>query len=536
MPFVSKASWLCFLGCGLSLFLVGWLPAEEQETQTPPHQDQKLPFTVSIATTHITKPLRPDGSVDYAAALNARMSEGLTPENNAGVLLMQVIGADEVPEAQREAFFKSLGVPVPKLGKRLLLHYGEFVERHLEPQQAKSEILIDREPYWDHQTQSMKRPWSRKEFPLIADWLDVNAETLKVTVKACERPRLFLPMVLPKNELLLIGRLSFSSSELRELARMLTSRSMLALDEGQIDEAMKYQWACHRLAVLVGQQLTVVDALVGCAISAIACEADSALVASMKLSGRQLGEYRGQIQSLPSLPKMSEVYDRGERLIDLDTVCRVATNQINPDDIGVPNEKLRDRLFLASVDWDPILKRFNKEYDEIATALRHPNHAERQRAITRWGDRLDEEIVQKPGKLKEFALVALKLIGGNPPKAEISRRVGNLLLATLAPAIGQVSKAEFRANVRRDLIVIALALAEYQRAHGSYPETLDGLSPKYLKTIPIDRFTEKPLHYQRQEAGFLLYSLGANGTDDQGELNGEGADDVAIRVPILPES
>jgi hypothetical protein len=528
--------WSCLLGTGIAFLVAGAIPAEEQVTTTSKPQlreDQILPFKISPATTRITEPLTPDGMVDYAAALNTRMSQGVTPENNAGVLLIQVIGADSVPEAQREAFFKTLGIPKP--GKRLLLRHGDFVEKHLEPEQAKTEILIDREPYWDQQTQSMKRPWSRKEFPLLADWLDVNADTLKLTVEACKRPRLYFPIVFAEGESLLLGSLSLLTSDIRELARLLTSRSMLALDEGQLDEAIKYQLACHRLAVLVGQQSTVIDALVSNAITAMACEADVALVASMKPNAMQLQDYRRQIETMPSPPKVSEIYNFADRLIALDAVCHVAMNKLDPEDMGLRNEKLRDRLILATLDWDSILKRFNNEYDEIVAALSQPTHAMRKRAITGWGDRLEKEIRRKPGKLEELALV-LKLIGGHPPREEITRRVGNVLLATMAPAIGQVSNAEFRARVRRDLTIMALALAEYQKEQGGYPETLDALSPKYLKTIPEDRFTEKPLKYQRQEAGFLLYSFGANGIDDNGQLDGDGADDIAIRVPIPPES
>ena len=91
-------------------------------------------------------------------------------------------------------------------------------------------------------------------------------------------------------------------------------------------------------------------------------------------------------------------------------------------------------------------------------------------------------------------------------------------------------------NVIR-VALLALALAEYKREHGQYPDTLSDLSPKYLKTIPKDRFTDKPLKYQRQDQGYLLYSVGANGQDDKGQDRNanNAADDWAIRVPIPPE-
>jgi hypothetical protein len=526
--------WLLFM-----LIFAAWTPAEEQETRSNQQASEAkpaVPFTISVATTRITKPLKPDGTVDYAAALNARMSEGVTPENNAGVLLMQAIGPEAVSEAHREAFFKALGISVPTRNKRLLLHYGEFVEEHLKPEQAKSEINIDRVPYWDQQTQSMKRPWSRKEFPLVAEWLDRNAEAIRLALAASKRPRLFFPIVVSDDEILLAASPPVSASDIRELARLFASRAMLTLHVDQIDEAIELQLACHRLAILAGQQSDLIDALGSYAINGIACEADNALVASRKLSRQQLREYREQIEVLPLLATMSEKYDLGERFIALDSICHVALNKLDPEQVGLPNKNLSDKLFVASIDWDPILKRFNEEYDDIAAALRMPTYEKRQAALAQWSERLDKVLLERPSKSKQFVLFARRILGFKPAQEDINRRAWRVMLPTMTPAVEIASKAEIRAYTRRDLTIVALALAEYQREHGNYPERLSDLSPKYLKTLPQDRFTDKPLVYRRQEAGFLLYSVGANRKDDNGVLDGLEADDVAIRVPIEPES
>ena len=43
-------------------------------------------------TTYVTGPLDKDGYVDYAAALNERLGKGVTPANNANVLLWKALG------------------------------------------------------------------------------------------------------------------------------------------------------------------------------------------------------------------------------------------------------------------------------------------------------------------------------------------------------------------------------------------------------------------------------------------------------------
>ena len=49
-------------------------------------------FTVGTETTYVTGPLDKQGYVDYVAALNERLREGITPENNANVLIWQALG------------------------------------------------------------------------------------------------------------------------------------------------------------------------------------------------------------------------------------------------------------------------------------------------------------------------------------------------------------------------------------------------------------------------------------------------------------
>src|ERR1700689_1687238 len=59
-------------------------------------------FTISPETTAILGPVRPDGTVDYVAALNDRFSQGVTPDNNGFVLWLRVMGAKEIPELDRQ--------------------------------------------------------------------------------------------------------------------------------------------------------------------------------------------------------------------------------------------------------------------------------------------------------------------------------------------------------------------------------------------------------------------------------------------------
>jgi hypothetical protein len=63
----------------VGLIILGFC-ASASSDETP--KKTKPKFTISKETTFITEPLDKDGYPDYAAALNARLSKGVTPENN----------------------------------------------------------------------------------------------------------------------------------------------------------------------------------------------------------------------------------------------------------------------------------------------------------------------------------------------------------------------------------------------------------------------------------------------------------------------
>ena len=58
--------------------------------------------------------------------------------------------------------------------------------------------------------------------------------------------------------------------------------------------------------------------------------------------------------------------------------------------------------------------------------------------------------------------------------------------------------------------------------------------PKYLDKIPLDMFSGKPLLYRPTEKGYLLYSVGVNGRDEEGHGYDDDprGDDLTVRMPL----
>jgi tetratricopeptide (TPR) repeat protein len=84
----------------------------------------------------------------------------------------------------------------------------------------------------------------------------------------------------------------------------------------------------------------------------------------------------------------------------------------------------------------------------------------------------------------------------------------------------------------------ACALERYRLAHGTYPQTLDALAPRFVGTVPDDPIGCQPLHYRpTNDRRFVLYSVGWNERDEGGtvSLANPGTMDWDKRGPVNSE-
>jgi hypothetical protein len=72
-----------------------------------------------------------------------------------------------------------------------------------------------------------------------------------------------------------------------------------------------------------------------------------------------------------------------------------------------------------------------------------------------------------------------------------------------------------RAKLR--LLMLDLAVMVYREANGNLPDSLSNLVPSVLNELPIDPYGNGSLKYRRTDDGYTLYSVGPNGTDEDGE-------------------
>ncbi len=91
-------------------------------------------------------------------------------------------------------------------------------------------------------------------------------------------------------------------------------------------------------------------------------------------------------------------------------------------------------------------------------------------------------------------------------------------LAHTAEGLRPLARAA-EVEMRRRLMVTALALKRFQIQHGRIPATLTELTPALLRSVPLDFMDGKELRYQRfGDYRFILYSVGLDGIDNGGQM------------------
>jgi len=79
---------------------------------------------------------------------------------------------------------------------------------------------------------------------------------------------------------------------------------------------------------------------------------------------------------------------------------------------------------------------------------------------------------------------------------------------------------------------VALEIERWRLAHGGRaPDSLAELTPEFEPSIPLDTFDNNPLRYKKLPQGFLIYSIGADFTDDGGKAK-TSDDDHTVHYDI----
>jgi len=507
-----------------SLLLLLLVPAEEKPTP-------KLPL--GKETTYLTEPLDKDGYVDYEAALNERMSKGIAPEKNANTLLWKLLGPKPDGLNKPANYFQRLGIEPPSEDGEYFMDLNSYLRERLHITVTDSQwkpIAIDQ------YRQAERSPWTANDYPEIATWLKVNEKLLGVAVEASQRPDYFNPIVsraTAKHRDLLSGATAVVGplGKCREAASALAIRATLRISDGKFDDAWQDLVACQRIARHAGHGGTLVEGLFGFGINSMAHRATLVYLDRAELNAKQIKDRLDDLAKLPGLSPLAEKVEFGERFVFLDTLQRMHRGDTESATLEVLlGIEVTPELVkaLEKIDWEQALRSVNQWYDRVSAALRLKDRADREKEF----DKIGADLKALTESLSKQDLA--KLVLDNEKPKEAGKAVADALIAKFPPTASRnVQKSFDRCQQMDRNLQVAFALAAYRSDKGSYPAKLDDLAPKYLTSIPDDLFSGKSLIYRQTEKGYLLYSVGPNGKDDEGRSGEDdpAGDDIVVRMP-----
>ena len=477
----------------------------------------------------------------------------MTRINNVAGTLYQLFGEQLLDEHYPVDILSAYGIdPLPPSGRlfvslsRHIANTGGDPVKELD--KAKEELDL-----------AKKTLWSPRRFPRIAGWIAANQRALDKVLKLPEDGRFFLPVAsnstTPFWDSLFIRR--SSSSLFRELINVLVARATLKAESGNVKGAWTDIMAVRRLSNALHHSNSRFLLIVGLVANSQANIASQTLATSGLLSNAEAKRFLRELQQIRPMHneymEHLQIIERCENLDSLMSLARTGPevfdavcNDPGWENSGWDTANPAWRASSKHINWNRILYSFNKWFDNGVEATRKELHSPySDRALAEYWKATDDYFAPLAVWLAQLGWVsdqkniittAVNLIiehssrsGGIVGPDAATERIGMLFTYIFRPNNKIIVKVQRKKVQEWQVTVLAMALAAYKAEHGNYPEPLAALSPKYVKQVPQDMFTGKPLKYEKNGNGYLLYGIGPNRKDEGGSDEGD-ADDVSVRA------
>ena len=266
-------------------------------------------------------------------------------------------------------------------------------------------------------------------------------------------------------------------------ARLLALEALLEADEGQTELAARSVGSSLALACSLAEQPTLISLLVRIALDGMAIDDLEWALSKAPLTDAGLAALARAVERAENPEGLTRALV-GERCLGSSMI------QMFPSAPGGPADTspLCTLLVKASGLWDMEHTAYLRMMGESIAQSGKPfpdRFAAFQPEAT--GDREDE----LPGRHFVASMLALVIDGA----AEEDANHTGLMRAARA----------------------GLAVERYRLARGELPARLDDLVPEYLDAVPTDPIDGKQLRYKKLDKGYVVYSIGPDGTDDGGK-------------------
>ena len=122
-----------------------------------------------------------------------------------------------------------------------------------------------------------------------------------------------------------------------------------------------------------------------------------------------------------------------------------------------------------------------------------------------------------------------------PRFERIKDETKNPFLDALLPSLGRLRSLHERITATRRATHLIVHLHDYRQKNGVFPDSLNQLDLPNLAELRIDPFSGRDFTYRTTDAGFQLYSFGANFQDDGGRHTYWKKEGDVVFWPVQPK-
>jgi hypothetical protein len=349
---------------------------------------------------------------------------------------------------------------------------------------------------------------TKEDKQLMGKWLTDNDEVFELVIAGTKRPYYWQHY---EGEDMISVLLPYLP-DYRKLAYSFRWRSRLHAENGRYEEAFSdiktyYLFGRH----VKGTKLVLIEQLVGVAIEAVAVENLRDILSEHQIDAAVLATVQKDFEQILASEDFTMSFE-GEKMFVYDEIQRCFTE----DRFGGGHLYLT-RIVNLSDEADDVLNIILENLSSpegwaraVKVLFFHPNKQQTREAADRFYAFCETFAQKTPAQIKAEGLGIEK---------ETMKIVGdNVFLSILTPALGRAAEIGHRHRTNVEATISILALQRYKAEKGSFPDDLQELvTAGYLRELPVDVFSDKPLVYSKTDEGFILYSIGGNFEDDGGK-------------------
>ncbi|MCP4261394.1 MAG: hypothetical protein GY774_28415 [Planctomycetes bacterium] len=343
-------------------------------------------------------------------------------------------------------------------------------------------------------------------------WLQEHNDALELIIEGSQRPYYWREYETETAKGGMIGVLMPNISGFRGLAYNLRLRTWLNAEQGRFKDAFDDAKSCYRFGQHLKGDKLLIEQLVGIALEYISVqtirdilgeyEIDSTVLADLQDSFEQIVAGENFVPSLKAEKLL--VYDEIQRCFTEDRFGggHLYLSRISSLKSDYQNDVMDVETIFSPQQWPRAVR----------VLFAHPDKEKTRETANYFYDFWTKYFLKTPCQIKAEGIDGEK-------EAEIIE--GNVFLQILTrfdwARVNQIAR---RNKPEVHATVAVLAILRYSKDKGSYPNDLQQLiTAGYLKQLPMDSYSDKPLVYRKTDDDFILYSVGPNLTDEGGEYS-----------------